>query len=146
MTNILTCYQFLLICLISNDKWSFLEVDILCCIYIFLHHRSPAAPTASDCFCTECSLSASGRLPGDFQWSAQCVVAALWDWDHAGSATPAAAEAWSVAAKHCPQGGVHTSAADTRHQYWVRAPSQSILLICSNMNKSLLQMGLSVGL
>lgn len=96
------------------------------CFHLFLplllHPRSPAAPPAGDCVCTERSLPASGRLLGHLQRSAQCSVPALRDRDHAGAAPPAAAETWSVPAQHRPQGGLHTPAADTGHQHWVRAP------------------------
>lgn len=89
-------------------------------LLFLLHPRSSAAPPAGDCFCTECSLPASRRLPGHLQWAAQCSIPALWDGDHAGAATAAAAETRSVAAQHRPQGGLHTPAADTGHQHWVR--------------------------
>lgn len=98
-----------------------------------LHPRSPAAPPAGDCVCTERSLPASGRLLGHLQRSAQCSVPALRDRDHAGSAPPAAAETWSVPAQHRPQGGLHTPAADTGHQHWVRAPGGLKLLHISSL-------------
>lgn len=90
-------------------------------LLFLLHPRSPAAPPAGDCVCSECSLPAGGRLPGHLQWAAQRAVPALRDRDHAGAAAPAAAETWSVPAQHSPQGGLHTLAADTGHQHWVRA-------------------------
>lgn len=86
----------------------------------FLHTRSPAAPPAGDGVRPECSLPACGRLPGHLQRAAQRAVAALRDRDHARAAAPAAAETRSVPAQHRPEGGLHTPAADTGHQHWVR--------------------------
>lgn len=91
------------------------------CLMFLLHPRSPAAPPAGHCVCTERSVPASGRLLGHLQWPAQCAVPALRDRDHAGAATPAAAETRSVPAQHRPQGGLHSPAADPGHQHWVQA-------------------------
>lgn len=90
------------------------------------HRRSSAAPPAGDGVCIERSLPASGCVSGHLQWAAQCAVPALRDRDHAGAAPPAPAKTWRVSAQHCPEGGLHTAAANTRHQHGVRAQQGAV--------------------